>query len=1331
MNSERYTNGDAGQNGATVPGQTGKKPEDKQHLVNDQDVPPKYDSADVEGENGTDDGKDPDKTKKEKPPRVGTLQLFRFATGWDKFLIFLGILCSIINGVSYPLMVTIFARAVEAFVNFGKFNRLLWRTPEFLATRNLTWYDARKDIEGFEPLCPALRDFYNNTEQKSCDILDDDFEDVFDEMEKLSTFYFIGGFVISLAAFGQIYLFVYTAQRQVIRMRLAFYKNIMRQEMAWFDANSCGAMTVKLTDDITRIHEAIGDKLGTAIQYLSGSILGTAIIFYYGWELALVMQIGAPLLILSFATMGVVFTNMAAQERQAYARAGSVAEEVFSSIRTVQAFNGQEKESERYLKTLSDAKDYGIKKSMASGFGMGASWGIILSTLGLGFWYGGKLVRDGDYEVHEMMAVFMVALIGCQCLGLALPAVMTINNGRGAAYGVYAIIDRVSAIDSFSEEGLKPETLTGNISLKGVHFTYPSRPDVKILKGLDLTVPTGQTVALVGQSGCGKSTVVQLLMRFYDPDAGQVCLDGVDIREINTRWLRQNVGIVGQEPVLFATTIAENIKYGREGATMDDVITACKNANAYDFIMKMPDGFDTHVGERGAQLSGGQKQRIAIARALVKNPKILLLDEATSALDTESEAIVQDALDKASKGRTTIIIAHRLSTIKHSDSIVVFDNGQVAEKGTHDILMAKKGIYFDLVSTQEKAAQEANDPTREKTVGMKSELAVVGANRQRRKSSARPSLMEKAPVEPNVWWRVFKLNKPEWLFVFLGCVASFANGAMQPIWSLVLAEAIEAFSHESKSHQKDKMRTLSLYSLGIGMANFLTYFLQDYMFGISGETLTMRVRGMLFKAMARQNIAWFDDPDHETGILSSHLAMEASLVQGTVRGSIGYALLCMGNLGIGLLLSFIYSWQLALVVAAFIPIILIGYILVTKLLSGADAEGMKMLEEISKEAMESIDNIRTVSALTKEQKIYEIFRDKMWRDFKVNMKSKLNVCLVSGFTQGISYWAFGACFLYGSKLLKKDELSMGDIFRVLGCVVFCSMQLGRSLAFAPDFSKAGKAASFIFNLHDKIPPIDAYSKKGEKPSQGSFTATVKFKGCHFRYPMRPDVKVLNGLDLSVEPGQTLALVGESGCGKSTCVQLIERFYDPESGEVSLDKYRLKDLNIQWLRSQIGLVSQEPILFDQSIAENIAYGDNSRTVSMDEIIQAAKSANIHNFIQSLPSGYDTNVGSKGTQLSGGQKQRVAIARALIRNPKILLLDEATSALDNESEKIVQEALDKARAGRTCITIAHRLTTIKDADKIAVFKDGVVHEIGTHDTLMAKQGLYYKLQGAQRH
>ncbi|XP_051708698.2 ATP-dependent translocase ABCB1 isoform X2 [Oryctolagus cuniculus] len=289
------------------------------------------------------------------------------------------------------------------------------------------------------------------------------------------------------------------------------------------------------------------------------------------------------------------------------------------------------------------------------------------------------------------------------------------------------------------------------------------------------------------------------------------------------------------------------------------------------------------------------------------------------------------------------------------------------------------------------------------------------------------------------------------------------------------------------------------------------------------------------------------------------------------------------------------------------------------------------------------------------------------------------------------------------------------------------MAVGQVSSFAPDYAKAKISASHIIMILEKLPKIDSYSTEGLKP--GTLEGNMTFKDVVFNYPTRPDIPVLQGLNLQVKKGQTLALVGPSGCGKSTVVQLIERFYDPLAGTVLLDGKEVNQLNVQWLRAHLGIVSQEPILFDCSIAENIAYGDNSRVVSQDEIIKAAKEANIHAFIDSLPDKYNTRVGDKGTQLSGGQKQRIAIARALVRQPHILLLDEATSALDTESEKVVQEALDKAREGRTCVVIAHRLSTIQNADMIVVFQNGRVKECGTHHQLLAQKGIYFSMVSVQ--
>ncbi|CAG2118690.1 unnamed protein product, partial [Medioppia subpectinata] len=281
--------------------------------------------------------------------------------------------------------------------------------------------------------------------------------------------------------------------------------------------------------------------------------------------------------------------------------------------------------------------------------------------------------------------------------------------------------------------------------------------------------------------------------------------------------------------------------------------------------------------------------------------------------------------------------------------------------------------------------------------------------------------------------------------------------------------------------------------------------------------------------------------------------------------------------------------------------------------------------------------------------------------------------------------------------------------------------------FAPDYQKGRLASVHIFKLLDRLPKILVNQFTGDTPDTSA--GNVRFDGLEFTYPTRPNVKILNGLSFDVSKGQTVALVGASGCGKSTIIQLMQRFYDTDGGEVILDGKNIRNLNIPWLRRRLGIVSQEPVLFGYSIGDNIAYGDNGRTVAMNEVVGAAERANIHAFIKSLPMGYDTPVGDKGTQLSGGQKQRIAIARALVRDPEILLLDEATSALDSESEQVVQQALDEAREGRTCIVIAHRLSTIQTADKIVVVSKGVAVEEGTHHQLLSKRGAYYELYNAQ--
>ncbi|NWV07564.1 MDR1 protein, partial [Ptilonorhynchus violaceus] len=1229
---------------------------------------------------------------------------FRYADGVDVLLMVVGLVAAAANGTGMPLMIIVFGEMTNIFVQSGM-------VPN----------DTSVNISS----CPS-----------------DLGVDIEGEMTKFAYYYVGIGFAVLILSTIQVWTFLITATRQTARIRQKFFFAVLHQEMAWFDITQIGTLNTRLTDDINTIREGIGDKISIFLQFFSTFVAGIIIGFIYGWKLTLVIMSVSPLLAASAGVWSTLLASLTAKELSAYAKAGAVAEEILTAIRTVVAFNGQQKALEKYDANLEMAKRVGVKKSITTNTCLGLSQFFIFGCYALAFWYGTKLTaEDEHYDIGRVLIVFFAVLVGAFSLGQAAPNLESVANARGAAYEVYKIINKKRLIDSSSKEGYKPDKFIGEIEFRNIHFSYPSRPDVKILKGLNLKVQTGKTIALVGASGCGKSTTVQLLQRFYDPDQGEITLDGRDIRTLNIKWLRENIGIVSQEPVLFATTIAENIRYGREDISDAEIERAAKEANAFDFISKLPDKFNTMVGERGAQLSGGQKQRIAIARALARNPKILLLDEATSALDTQSESIVQAALDKARAGRTTIVIAHRLSTIRTADTIAGFEKGVVVEQGTHSELMLQKGVYYSLVMQQVKANLF--------TCFLhftEFEVDILGCETAKQLISSIEDFQPftktvhcSEPDEPprsgkfyeeNLpavsYSRILALNKPEWFYVLLGVIAAAVIGAVHPAFAVIFGKVIGAFQERDPEKRSKNTLVLSLMFLLLGVIILIAYIIQGFMFGKSGETLTMRLRSLSFRALLQQEIGWYDDQKNAVGVLLTRLATDASQVKGATGSRLALMTMTVFTLVTAIVIAFVYGWQLTLLILACIPFVIAANAVSASSMSGHAAEDQKALEEAGRISTESVENIRTVASLTREEAFYERYVASLDRPYRQSVKKAPFYGFTYGIAQSSNYFINAAVFRFGAWLIAHSLTNFENVFIVFSSVIFAAMNVGQSASLAPDYGKARMSAQRIFQLLDRKPQIDSYSDKGEKLS--NFEGNIEFRNIHFVYPTRPEVQVLQGLNVKVNKGQTLALVGSSGCGKSTSIQLLERFYDPVEGQVLADGFDTRSLHLQWLRSRLGLVSQEPILFDCSIAENIGYGDNSRVVSQEEIEEAAKAANIHAFIEKLPEKYNTRVGEKGTQLSGGQKQRIAIARALVRNPAVLLLDEATSALDTESEKIVQKALDNARQGRTCIVIAHRLSTVQTADIIVVIQNGRVVEQGTHSQLLAKEGHYYALVNA---
>ncbi|XP_065609379.1 ATP-binding cassette sub-family B member 5 [Cyrtonyx montezumae] len=1276
------------------------------------------------------------KTKKKKKNKsekkvVGIFELFRYADWVEILLMVVGLIAAAANGTGLPLMIIIFGDMTNVFVLSG--------------VNSSMSEDTSVNNSSCQPT-PGV--------------------DIEAEMARFAYYYVGIGFAVLILSTVQVWTFLIAATRQTSRIRRKFFFAVLHQEMAWFDSTQIGTLNTRLTDDINTIHEGIGDKICIFVQFFSTFLAGIIIGFIHGWKLTLVILSVSPLLAASAAVWSTLLASLTAKELSAYAKAGAVAEEVLTAIRTVVAFNGQQKALAKYDANLEAARRVGVKKSITTNTSLGVSQFLIFGSYALAFWYGTKLTVEEpeNYDIGRVLIVFFSVLIGAFSLGQAAPNLESVANARGAAYEVYQIINKKRLIDSSSKEGYKPDKLKGEIEFRNIHFSYPSRPDITILKGLNLKVQTGKTIALVGASGCGKSTTVQLLQRFYDPDQGEVTLDGRDIRTLNVKWLRENIGIVSQEPVLFATTIAENIRYGREDISDAEIEQAAKEANAFDFISRLPDKFNTMVGERGAQLSGGQKQRIAIARALARNPKILLLDEATSALDTQSESVVQAALDKARTGRTTIVIAHRLSTIRTADTIAAFEKGIVVEQGTHSELMLQKGVYYSLVMQQSGGSSIQYDGTSEEDeeteveeyeendknssvekLALKDhfeEPVVTGRSSIRRRSSRYKSKRssskkkfskkkkkkeleeENLPAVP--YSRILALNKPEWLYVLMGVIAAAVSGGVHPAFAVIFGKIIGAFQETDPEKRNKNTLVLSLMFLLLGVITLATYIIQGFMFGKSGEILTMRLRSLSFKALLQQEIGWYDDQKNAVGVLLTRLATDASQVKGATGSRLGLMTMTVFTLLTAIIIAFVYGWQLTLLILACIPFVIAANAANVSSVSGHAAKDQKALEEAGRVSTESVENIRTVASLTREEAFYEKYITSLNGPYRDSLKKAPLYGFTYGIAQSANYFVDAAVFRFGAWLIAHCLTNFENVFIVFSSVIFAAMNVGQSASLAPDYGKAKISAQRIFHLLDRKPQIDSYSGEGEKLS--NFEGNIEFRNIHFLYPTRQEVQVLQGLNVKVNKGQTLALVGSSGCGKSTSIQLLERFYDPVEGQVLADGVDTKSLHLEWLRSRLGLVSQEPVLFDCSIAENIQYGDNSRLVSQEEVEAAAKAANIHAFIDKLPEKYNTRVGEKGTQLSGGQKQRIAIARALVRNPAILLLDEATSALDTESEKIVQKALDNARQGRTCIVIAHRLTTIQNADIIAVIQNGRVVEQGTHSQLLAKEGHYYALVNA---
>ncbi|KAI0845095.1 putative ABC transporter [Daldinia vernicosa] len=824
------------------------------------------------------------------------------------------------------------------------------------------------------------------------------------------------------------------------------------------------------------------------------------------------------------------------------------------------------------------------------------------------------------------------------------------------------------------------------------------------------------------------------------------------------------------QPILLSTQlsqIAEAVRGGQDMVTAAEsygdltveivkmVQRAANLADADAFLENLEYGFGTIVGPNGDLLSGGQKQRVALARALVKDPKILVLDEATSSLDSASERRIQSAIDKVSTGRTVISIAHRLATVKNADNIVVMRNGKVIEQGSHVDLIARNGDYAALVRLQNMGSETSSVSTAKGSTSkelarsdtdMEEVSRSLSMKDEKDGEAAAPGTEIEVEKEAKIsdqsrpTWATIKslatVTRPHLLWVFVALFAAIVVGGTYSGSALIFGNTIGALS---PCNSEDAIRAAGSF---FGLMFFVLAIIEFFANGVSwsafgwiAQKMLYTIRVLSFRSLFEQDLQWHQSEGRTPSMLLSYITSDSAAVEGLTGSIVGTIFSICVNFIAAVIMTLIIAWKIAIVCLATVPLMLGSGIMQMRILTRFAERHEKAFAKSVSITVEAVNSIKTVAALSLEQEVLGTYRRSLSAPRNEMTRSSLwaNLFLAIAFSMSNLIYAF--IYWWGAKQIIESHYTQVEFFIVLMALLVSAQLWGQLFTLAPEITRAGRAVGRIFDLIDlsssktmlakgvnRRDPEAAVESKRASTSNAQGLA-VSFKEVKFSYPARPNRQVLKGLNIDIRPGQFCALVGPSGAGKSTVISLLERMYSAESGAIEVDGVDISGRKEPIFRDDIGLVPQDSILFDGSIRFNVALGARPDEEPSDaDIEEACKLANIHDTIVALPDGYNTQCGPSGGQLSGGQKQRLSIARALVRKPRLLLLDESTSALDAESERLLQDGLEKATRGITVVAIAHRLHTIRRADVIFMIEDGQCVEKGTHEELLTRSESY---------
>ncbi|KAJ5178895.1 hypothetical protein N7492_002105 [Penicillium capsulatum] len=1276
-------------------------------------------------------------------------------TKFDIVLLVTGIVCAIASGVPFPLLGIIFGQLIDNFNSES---------------------------------CNASSTGTSPAEQASY------------QAEVNSKILYV--LYLAIAQFGFMYIHLVCwslgGARLAQRLREQYFRSLLRQEPSFFDELPSGEVSSRLNGDIQTIRSGTSEKVGICISSVSFFVTAYVVAFIKDTKLAGILVSLLPAYFIMSIGGGWFIEKYSGRVSDCFAAASSIASEGLSNVAVVHAFNANERLETRFTAHLRSARNEGMKKALATGVQAGLMYFIAYAANALAFWQGSHTIadtvassHDGDgASVGSIFTVIFLLVDATLILSQVAPFLQIFGAASAAFNKLKWDMDHRSLIDGTSDEGVQlPATTAGHFELRNVSFTYPSRPERTVLRNVSLECPAGKQTAIIGLSGSGKSTIASLMLRLYDTAEGSILLDGQDVRNLNTRQLRSCIGMVQQEAILLDRSILENIAHGlvnsaspkhkhlhsalvgpqlatvaaairagqdaiqaaqTEGLEVVEIVKMVQHAatlaDAARFISQLSEGLGTVVGSNGTLLSGGQKQRIAVARALVKDPKVLILDEATAALDSKSEKEILAAIERCSAGRTMISIAHRLSTIQKADKIIVMRDGEFVEEGSHSELIAKQGAYAGLVQLQTLNTQpsghdndtntsngitesdQARDDAKPADLEKSSSKEPVSVDTTEKPPSSQASINEpnKKPAKKSVWYLtrgMFPVIRPYLLVALVALVGASIVGAAFSIEAVIFGNTVGSLTPcESPDYIRSRGSFFGLMFFILAIVEFFANITSWVGFGWASEKSIYNIRVLLFRSLFDQDLQWHQSESRTPTGLLGYITSDGNLISGLSGSVIGTIFSICINLVVAVVMTLCIAWKIALVCIAIVPLLLGVGLMELHVLAKFEEKHENAFNQSVSVSVEAINSIKTIASLSLEEETLAVYR----RTLSGPRRETTQISLWANVWLGLAYFignlSYALAFWWGSKQIFNGTYSETQFIIVMFALLVSAQLWSQMFALAPEVSNARAAVARVLgilelgsaDLSSKVQSLSKTASEKDVELSGETKAftpnaqggiNVELRDVQFSYPARAHVPVLRGLNVHVRPGQFCALVGPSGAGKSTIISLVERMYHPSAGAILVDGTDITQREDVSFRDNIALVPQEGVLFEGSVRFNVSLGARPGTEVSDEEI-----------------GYDTSCGANGSKLSGGQKQRLAIARALVRKPRLLILDEPTSALDAESEKLLQEGLEIASQGISVLAIAHRFHTIRKADTIYLIEGGVCVDAGTHEQLFARSESY---------